>query len=79
MTVSHHGLFGVNLLRRRVGDLLDDGGDVGGTVELQLGEAGLVGLHHTLDTCQHRKTAWKPVSGSTNTSKLLQKIHTVKS
>lgn len=47
---SHHGLFGVDLLRGGVGDLLDDGGDVGGAVELQLGEAGLVGLHHALNT-----------------------------
>lgn len=50
MTVPHHGLFGVDLLRGGVGHLLDDGGNVGGTIELQLGEAGLVGLHHTLDT-----------------------------
>lgn len=52
---SHHGLFGVDLLRGRVGNLLDDGGDVGGTVELQLGEAGLVGLHHALDTWRDTK------------------------
>lgn len=49
-TVAHHGLFGVDLLRGGVGHLLDDGGDVCGAVQLQLGEAGLVGLHHTLDT-----------------------------
>lgn len=51
MTVSYHGLFGVELLRCRVGNFLDDGGDVSRTVQMQLWEAGLVGLHHSLDAC----------------------------
>lgn len=33
----HHGLLGVDLLGGGLGHLLDDGSDVGGTVELQFG------------------------------------------
>lgn len=51
VTASYHGLLGVELLRSRVGNFLDDGGDVGRTIQMQLWEAGLVGLHHSMDTC----------------------------
>lgn len=48
---SHHGLFGVHFFRGGWGHFLDDWGDVGGPVQLDLREAILVGLHHTLDPC----------------------------
>lgn len=48
----HHGLFGVHLLRGRRGHFLDDWGDVGGPVQLNLRKAILVGLHYALDSCR---------------------------
>lgn len=50
-SLPHHGLFGVHLLWGRRGHFLDDRGDVGGPVQLDLGETILVGLHHTLNPC----------------------------
>lgn len=50
-SLSHHGLFGVHLLGGGRGHFLDDWGDVGGPVQLDLGEAVLVGFHHALDPC----------------------------
>ncbi len=51
-SLSHHGLFGVHLLGGGRGHFLDDWGDIGWSVQLDLGEAILVGLHHTLDPCR---------------------------
>lgn len=49
LVLSHHGLFGVHLLGRRGRHFLDDRGDVGGPIQLDLGQAILIGLHHPLD------------------------------
>jgi hypothetical protein len=38
----------------------DDGCHIGGTIELDLGQAVLVGLHHTLDSCRGRENKAGP-------------------
>lgn len=51
LSLSHHGFFGVHFLWGRGGHFLNDWSDVGGPVQLDLREAILIGLHHTLDPC----------------------------
>lgn len=48
---TYRGLPGVLLSRSHAGHLGDDGCHVGGAVELDTGQAVLVGLHYTLDPC----------------------------
>lgn len=54
---TYGGLPAVLLRRGHAGHLGDDGGHVGGAVELDPGQAVLVGLHHTLDSCGGRRVS----------------------
>lgn len=48
---THRRLLGPLLVGRHASHLGDDGSHVGGAVELDFGQAALVGLHDALDAC----------------------------
>lgn len=48
---THRRLLGALLVGRHSSHLGDDGSHVGGAVELDFGQAALVGLHDALDAC----------------------------
>ncbi len=53
---THWGSGLLEGLLSKAGDVVDDRGEVGGTVEFDLGQTHPVGLHHTFDACTHRHT-----------------------
>ena len=57
---TYRGLTGALLGRGCAGHLGDDGRHVGGAVELDPGQAVLVGLYHTLDPCGGRGVSTAP-------------------